>query len=558
MILDDFSARAFDHEWDLVFLTRDSWRTQLGEGTIDFLFVESAWSGNSGSWKYQLTGSSGPKAEFQELLSWCRGHGIPSVFWNKEDPPHYADFLPAARLFDVVLTSDENRIPDYHRDLGHARVAVLPFAAQPAIHNPVRPPHGWHARDVAFAGMYFAHKFPERRQQMQDLLGGALDAGQAMTHGLEIFSRELDGDANYQFPAPFGKRVVGSLGYDQMLTAYKAYKVFLNVNSVTESPSMCARRIFEITASGTPVISAPSAALPEFFPGGEIPVAGTRTAAANLTAAMVRNPELGSRSVHQAQRRIWAAHSYAHRAEAVVALVLPERSRPVRLPSVTALVSASSPQQLDHIFSTFAAQRGVEAELVLLTEDFFLTGQQRQMLQAEYGVGPVKAVQLPQRLGLGGVLNLGVGAADGDVLALMDCTDYYGPHYLNDQLQALAYSRAAVVGKQAHFTYFPGANASVFRAERHEHRFTDTVTGSTILGARSVFREHPFEDVARDASAPFLAALAAAGGSIYSADKYNYFQQTPGARHSWSAADRELLATGAVAFFGSPREHITI
>ena len=46
-----------------------------------------------------------------------------------------------------------------------------------------------------------------------------------------------------------------------MLTAYKGYKVFLNVNSVVDSPSMCARRIFEINAAGTPVVTTPSAAV---------------------------------------------------------------------------------------------------------------------------------------------------------------------------------------------------------------------------------------------------------------------------------------------------------
>ena len=121
------------------------------------------------------------------------------------------DFLPAARLFDHVFTSDSSRIAQYTADLGHDRVAVLPFAAQPAIHNPVRPRHGRHQRDVAFAGMYFAHKYPERRAQMDLLLGGALDASARMDTGLEIFSRQLGGNAEYQFPAPLDARVVGSL-----------------------------------------------------------------------------------------------------------------------------------------------------------------------------------------------------------------------------------------------------------------------------------------------------------------------------------------------------------
>ncbi|WP_211878084.1 DUF3880 domain-containing protein [Pseudarthrobacter albicanus] len=146
VILDDFTRTAFSFEWNLLELRRELWRDQLGQNRIDFLFVESAWNGNSGSWHGQLTGTSGPGIEFIRLMEWCRAHGIPTVFWNKEDPPHYDDFLPAAKLFDHVFTSDSDRIPDYVRDLGHDRVDTLPFAAQPAIHNPVRTGHGRHSR----------------------------------------------------------------------------------------------------------------------------------------------------------------------------------------------------------------------------------------------------------------------------------------------------------------------------------------------------------------------------------------------------------------------------
>ncbi|TFI02719.1 hypothetical protein E4P33_03400 [Kocuria rhizophila] len=83
--------------------------------------------------------------------------------------------MECARLLDVVFTTDVNKIPDYHRDLGHERVGVLPFAAQPGVHNPARPKRSFHSRDVAFGGMYFARRFSGRREQMDMLLGGAHD-----------------------------------------------------------------------------------------------------------------------------------------------------------------------------------------------------------------------------------------------------------------------------------------------------------------------------------------------------------------------------------------------
>src|SRR5699024_3913805 len=273
VILDDFSTESFGYEWNVVSLSRKDWHSQIDD--LDFVFVESAWNGNSGDWKFKLTGTSGPSSEVKQLLVECRNRGLPTVFWNKEDPPHFEDFLPLAEHFDVVFTSDIRLIPEYVARLGHNRVAALPFAAQPAIHSPARPAHNHGARDIAFAGMYFAHKYPERREQMDLLLGAAATVSPRMEYGLEIFSRFLGKDERYQFPSGLDDRVIGSLPYRNLLTAYKNYKVFLNVNSVVDSPSMCARRIFEITAAGTPVVTTPSVATREFFPTEEVPQPST-------------------------------------------------------------------------------------------------------------------------------------------------------------------------------------------------------------------------------------------------------------------------------------------
>ncbi|MGX9900569.1 CgeB family protein [Arthrobacter sp. SA17] len=270
MVLDDFSAMAFGVEWKCVTLTPGGWLDQLSATPVDFLFVESAWSGHKNRWAGKIAGQDHKASVLAEITAWCRQRAIPTVFWNKEDPPHYADFLNAAKLFDHVFTSDANMLPKYHNDLGHTRVAVLPFAAQPALHNPVRPRYGWHERDVAFGGMYFTEKYPERRQQLDMLISAALSASSVMETGLEIFSRQMGGDLKYQFPERFASRVVGSLDYSEMLTAYKAYKTFLNVNSVVDSPSMCSRRVFEIIASGANVVTTPSPAINRYFEADEI------------------------------------------------------------------------------------------------------------------------------------------------------------------------------------------------------------------------------------------------------------------------------------------------
>lgn len=558
VILDDFSASAFSFEWNLLALRKDAWLQQLTETRVDFLFVESAWNGNSGSWKYQLTGASGPKPEFLALMNWCRKNAVPTVFWNKEDPPHYDDFLSAARHFDVVFTSDSERIPSYRRDLGHQRVDTLPFAAQPAIHNPVRLTGDRHSRGVAFAGMYFAHKYPERRQQMDMLLTAARNAAGQSGPELEIFSRQLGGDTNYQFPVPFSEHVVGTLDYAQMLTAYRMYKVFLNVNSVVASPSMCARRIFEITASGTPVVSAPSAAIPRFFEPDEVLVATSEEQAEHQIRMLARSQELNDRVVHKGQRRIWEEHTYAHRAEAVVAAVLPQGARAVARPSVSALVSTVRPQQLGHVFATVGSQAGVDVELVLLTHGFRADPARVEELAQQHHVGRYQLLTAPRELSLGDCLNLCVAAASGEVLSKMDDDDYYGPNYLADLLHALEFSRADVVGKLAHYMHFTQNKANLLRMQHLEHTFTRTVMGPTITARREVFQAHPFQALNRGEDTAFLKAVTTAGGSIYSADRYNFCQMRRSDGHTWDVSEEELAASGEIAFFGDPKEHITL
>ncbi|MBP2414044.1 spore maturation protein CgeB [Arthrobacter stackebrandtii] len=556
VILDDFSAMAFRFEWNAVALDPAAWAQQL-DG-LDLVFIESAWAGNERLWRGKIASDDGPAQPFIDMLAACKAQGIPTVFWNKEDPPHYDDFLPAAKLFDVVFTSDEGRIESYRRDLGHDRIDVLPFAAQPAVHNPVRPAKGWHKRDVAFGGMYFAHKYPERREQMDLLLNGVMDASSKMDTGLEIFSRQLGGSPEYQFPAPLDSRVVGSLTYPQMLSAYKAYKVFLNVNSVVDSASMCARRIFEISAAGTPVITTPSAAIRNFFTEDEVPVAETRESAAHQSRALVKNAELNDRTAHLAQRRIWQEHTYAHRVESVLASALPGRASGMARPTASALVPTIRPQQIENVFRTAASQNGIETQLVLLTHGFELEQDRLRKLQEQYNVPNVALLTAGRDVSLGECLNRCVAAADGDVLAKMDDDDHYGVDYLSDQIFALDYSRAQIVGKQAHYMHLESSKATILRFGHKEHRYTDFVMGPTIVAAKETFIANPFPALGLGEDTGFLRNAGQSGMQIYSADRFNFYQVRAGDGHTWQVEDAELLASGDLKFYGDPSEHTDI
>ncbi|MDO5617795.1 glycosyltransferase family protein [Kocuria sp.] len=561
-ILDDFSAQAFGHEWNQIPLQRDSWQQQLDEHQVQLLFVESAWHGNEDQWQYQLTGTNGVKQPFKQLMAECKRRGIPTVFWNKEDPPHYQDFLECAGLFDHVFTSDVNRVEHYKRDLGHDRVGVLAFAAQPAIHSPARPTHGFHERDVAFGGMYFAHKFPERREQMDLLLGGAADVSAKMEHGLEIFSRYLGDDDRYQFPSPLDRRVVGSLSYRQMLTAYQAYKVFLNVNSVVDSPSMCARRIFEIMSRGTPVVSTPSAAVREFFQPDELPVVADRQAAADVVRTLVRSPEYADRMVRKAQRAVWDEHTYTHRAAEVLTAALgtrPDGSAWLpEQPAVSAVLCTNRPHNLDQALKTIGAQVGVELELVVVCHGFVPDHQSLHDQARASGLEHVQILNAPQEWSLGECFNVGVQAATGQVITKMDDDDWYGPNYLRDQLAVMRVTGADVVGKQASYLYVQSSDVTLLRFGEREHRWTDFVLGPTLMARRAVFEQVPFEARTTGEDSAFLRSVIDAGCRVYASDRFNFRQFRGGHAHTWAVEDQHILSTGVVVTTGDWLKHIQL
>lgn len=550
LIADKFTVDAFRYEWNLVLPTPENWGALLHDTSPDALFIESAWEGNDGSWKYHLVGETAPRPAIRELIAAARSRGIPVAFWNKEDPPHFLDFLPLAQLVDIVFTTDGDVIPRYREALGHERIYLLPFAAQPAIHNPARIDGVKRDRQIVFGGMYFRDKYPERKSQMDFLLPAA------SKFRLDIFSRQHGGDGRYQFPTPYDRHVRGALTYPEMISAYHAYRVVLNVNSVVNSRTMCARRIFEATACGAAVVSPPSPAIAHFFPSGQITIASNEDEASLRMKSLLRSDEYRDRLVHLAQRSIWEGHTYAHRAAEVEAhLALPRRDA---RKSVSIIVSTIRPSSVVHIVDNIKRQLYRPLQLVVASHGFEIPPSVLRELVDE-GID-VRHFATPPAQTLGENLNALVDAADGDYILRMDDDDWYGPHYVGDTVNALEYSSADLVGKASTYIYFQAKDATILTYAAHEHRFTDFVRGATFAGHASVFKEYRFADASRSEDSDFLRRLSVDNGKIYSADRFNFVvnRWADKSRHTWHASDEQLFASGEMKFRGNAQDQVEV
>ncbi|MDI9579123.1 MAG: glycosyltransferase [Thermobispora sp.] len=550
VILDDFSRLAFRYEWDQIEFGLTDWREIFAEKRPELLFVESAWFGNQGRWRYQMTGTNAPKKELRELVAWFKEQGIPTVFWNKEDPPNFDHFIETAKLFDYVFTCDGDMIPKYREILGHDRVDVLQFAAQPRIHNPIQTRWG-RTYDIVFAGMYFRDKHPERREQMETVIAPVRPLG------LHIYARNDSAGEKYQWPDEYRPHIVGELPYEQMLAAYKMYKVFLNVNSVLDSPTMCARRVFELSACATTVLSGWSRAIEETF-GSLIPIAHTQEEAYNQALYLINSPEYRARQGHLAMRLVHDKHTFTHRVDQILRAIGREvrpRSRPI-----TVVLPTNRAGQLEHAIHQVARQRHRELQLVLVLHGIDIEPNVVREKALAAGIPDVKVRLADPSLTLGEVLNLGIEVADGDYIAKMDDDNLYGEHYLSDLIRAFDYADAEMVGKGAHYTYFPATNTTVLRLPGLEHRYAHLIQGATILAKADLLREMRFEPVNAGEDTRLVRRCKEEGVRIYSADRFNfvYMRSADPTTHTWQAPDYKLLRNAQFCFVGNPEAHVMI
>lgn len=362
-VMDRMSYACFEPEARLLSFRPDNFDGVIEDGDPDFLLVESAWQGAGGAWQYMIGSYNYSETlglpQLKSLLSCCREKGIPTVFWNKEDPVHFSRFKEAAQLFDHVLTTDANCVHAYEGlGIEKGRIGVLPFGAQPKLHNPVAHPDGRLA-EVCFGGTYYHNRHPERRRQLELLLDAATP------FGLRIYDRTYDrGDSSMSFPGRFEPYVWGALPYEEMVRAYKRHRVFLNVNSVTDSPTMFSRRVFELLACGTPVVSNPSTGMERMLGGKVDSVDSAEAATGAIERLMTDNRYWRERSLAGVEA-VFREHTYAHRLAHVAQKVGVDVDAPDK-PSISVLL-LDDYRQVSGFLEGIAEQTLRPAEIVVGT-----------------------------------------------------------------------------------------------------------------------------------------------------------------------------------------------
>ncbi|HDS1778910.1 TPA: glycosyltransferase [Pseudomonas putida] len=270
IIADEFTTNSFASEFVSIPVEPNNWLELFEEHQPDIFFCESAWSGPDSTrrpWQGQIYASvkfqNENRGALLNILKHCKANGIPTVFWNKEDPTHYTDrvndFVKTAKEFDFVFTSAAECIESYKNDYGVKNVFALPFATNPKLFNPIES--GSRTENIVFAGSWYGnHK--DRSETMENILDLLSNQG----FNLEIYDRYYGSPADIRkWPERYEPYINPSKPHDAMPGVYKSSRFGLNFNTVTESSTMFARRVFELMSSNTLVISNFALGMEEMF-----------------------------------------------------------------------------------------------------------------------------------------------------------------------------------------------------------------------------------------------------------------------------------------------------
>lgn len=423
VVMDTFSEHSYSPECELLQLEPEDVAEQLTAFDPHLLLIESAWLGREGLWQRKINYC---EPELLDAIEWCRANDVPTVFWNKEDPVHFDTFLAAARLFDVVFTTDVDSIPEYRARLGHGDVYLLPFACQPETNHPLERYERQHR--FCFAGAYYA-RYPERQRDIE-MFASTLDD----LAGFDIFDRNFGkDDPDYAFPPSFHPFILGTLPFEEIDRAYKGYDFAVNMNSIKMSQSMFARRVFELLASNTITVSNFSVGLRKML--GDLVISTDDEGELRRRLEPLLGDQVAYRRLRLAGlRAAMSEHTYAHRL-AHVATKTFGRVWEVSPLEVALIAPVANEDDVAAALGHFERQEHSNCRLVIVELDDV----------GEFDVpAGVRVIRADEEAVLRDV-------AAGAAVAAIEPSDWYGRFYITDLALAATYTDEPAVGKATRY-----------------------------------------------------------------------------------------------------------
>lgn len=266
VICDDFTWENISLLVNAVYLTPQNWRNQLESEKPEVFFCEATWQGLNREWEGLIFRNHDFEFDnryvLKDILKYCENAGIKTVFWNKEDSPKFYDkpysFIDTALLFDHIFTTTVECIQKY-QELGHNSVHLMMFGYSPEIFK-IKKPRPQTNTAIFLGSWYDVHK--ERCKDMCKIFDMLLQQG----FNLKIYDRlSKDYQAGRQYPSKYIPYIFSAVPYEQTGDIMNDADYIININTVKDSETMFARRVFEAMACGRIVISNHSIGMEKIF-----------------------------------------------------------------------------------------------------------------------------------------------------------------------------------------------------------------------------------------------------------------------------------------------------
>ncbi|WP_367398376.1 glycosyltransferase [Paenibacillus lautus] len=190
-------------------------------------------------------------------------------------------------------------------------------------------------------------------------------------------------------------------------------------------------------------------------------------------------------------------------------------------PIVSIIVSTMRPDFMNNIFQNYAHQKVKNKEMIIILNRDDMDIKYWRKMASKYK--NVTVYKVSEKYNLGACLNYGIKKAKYNVIAKFDDDDYYAPCYLKESLDALARSKASIVGKHTAYIYFEEKKALMLYRDGGERKYRRKVKGGTLVFKKDVWNKIKFDEKQVNGSdSDFLRRCKRMGYKIYSVSKHNY------------------------------------
>ncbi|QTN00780.1 glycosyltransferase [Sediminibacillus dalangtanensis] len=260
IVADEFLFNSFQGVANFIYITPDNYKDYADQ--LDVFLLVTTWKGLNMEWK----GLGNPnirkhRKKVFDILKFYKDKGIKTVFYSKEDPVNYDIFIELAQKCEYVFTTAEEVVDRYKKDCGNENVSTLTFGVNPSYHNPVGFKK-FKQNEVLFSGSWYV-KYPHRIIDTERIFDGVIENGTDLKIVDRNYQLKLD---RHFFPKKYVKYVSPAVDHNTLQKLHKLYDWAINLNSVKESKTMFANRIYELQALGNILLSNYSVGVNDKFP----------------------------------------------------------------------------------------------------------------------------------------------------------------------------------------------------------------------------------------------------------------------------------------------------